>query len=169
MFWRPSLSAGVMLAACGSGEMKNANLFFIGDEIGMNDDDRTTIRLGLRNDGAEPFVGDPEFAGFWELREITRWGDIIVKHLIKNMGPIAPGETVFVDQWSSDVEGTLFLLWGAPGYGAVETRFIVYGNVEWLHLPATEGREGGIVRNPKRIGLNGYPKQIAAGHEQFID
>ena len=157
------LSAGAMLAACGSNEVKNANLFFIGDEIGVNDEDETTIRLGLRNEGPEPFEGDPQFAGLWELREHTRWGDIVVKHLVHNVGPIGPGETVFLDEWSGDMEGTLFLLWGAPGYGAVETQFVVYGNLQWLQL------EGGIQRNPKRIGLNGYPKQVAPGEEQFID
>ena len=157
------LSAGAALVACGSVEVKNANLFFIGDEIGVNDDDETTIRIGLRNEGTEPFQGDPQFAGLWEVRENTRWGDVVVKYLVHKIGPIGPGETVFLDEWSSQVEGTLFLLWGAPGYGAVETQFVVYGNLAWLQL------EGGVLRNPKRVGLNGYPKQVSAGKEQFID
>jgi hypothetical protein len=52
----------------------------------------------------------------------------------------------------------------------VETRFVVYGNIEWLHLPGTKGREeGGVLRNPKRIGLNGYPKQVPAGQEKLVN
>ena len=69
-----------------------------------------------------------------------------------------------------DIEGTLFLQWGAPGYGGVEPRFVVYGTLEWLHLPASEGREeGGVIRNPKRLGLNGYPKQLAAGDLDLLE
>ena len=166
------LSAGAALAACGGGggDVKHEDLFFIGDEIGVNDEDQPTIRIGLRNNGVEPFEGDAQFAGFWEVRENTRWGDVVIKHLINQVGPIGPGETVFVDEWSGQIEGTLFLLWGAPGYGAVETRFVVYGNIEWLHLPGTKGREeGGVLRNPKRIGLNGYPKQVPAGQEKLVN
>ena len=83
------------------GEVKNANLFFVGDEIGANDEDEVAVRVGLRNDGPESFVGDPEFGAVWQPRENTRWGDVVIKHLVHKVGPIGPGETVFADEWSA--------------------------------------------------------------------
>jgi hypothetical protein len=80
------------------------------------------IEMGVANRSQEPLEEQEPFAGHWQL--LNRAGEIHAEGYMHKLGLLEPGEAHSPLHWEGElVEGSYWLLWGAPSVGSTVTRF----------------------------------------------
>ena len=115
------LAVGVT-AACGGGQAQEATLTFNAYDLDREEDGTSVLRLKVTNDGEETVAID-EFGASFELKLMTKYGDLVAQEGVQSIGPLEPGETSTLLEWTGALDGNYYLYWGAPGYGAAEVHF----------------------------------------------
>jgi hypothetical protein len=109
-------------AACGGDEVQKETLTFNAHDLARDEDGMSVFRLKVTNDGEETVAID-EFGASFELKLLTKFGDLVAQEGVEKIGPLAPGETSTLVEWTGELDGNYYLYWGAPGYGAAEVHF----------------------------------------------
>ena len=110
-------------AACGGGQAQKATLTFNAHDLVRDEDGMSVLRLKVTNDGEETVAID-EFGANFELKLMTKFGDLVAQEAVGSVGPLEPGETSTLVEWSGELDGSYYLYWGAQGYGAAEVSFM---------------------------------------------
>jgi len=101
-------------AACGGGQAQKATLASNAYDRVRDEDGMSVLRLKVTNDGEETVAID-EFGASFELKLMTKFWDLVAQEEVKSVGPLEPGETSVLVEWSGDLDGSYYLYWGAPG------------------------------------------------------
>jgi hypothetical protein len=101
------LAVGVT-SACGGDDAQKATLTFDAHELARDEDGMSVFRLKVTNDDEETVAVD-ELGASFELKLMTKFGDLVAQEGVEKIGPLAPGETSTLVEWTGELDGNYYL------------------------------------------------------------